>query len=154
MQRLDLNRTQLPASKFPDFADAYVCDKCGTDITEHLYRGRTPVWKPLGPARYICCCGEEYISGLVEWDDLGSVQKHVRSLQIIVLLLLLFLPLEGFMFLVRSTIERGGPLLVGLSGAALLPAVFLLLFFASFLLQGIEVAASLWRTRVRRRLKA
>ena len=36
MQRLDLNRTQLPASKFPDFADAYVCDKCGTDITEHV----------------------------------------------------------------------------------------------------------------------
>jgi hypothetical protein len=37
MQTLDIDGikdgTELPASRFPEFAERYVCDKCGRDIT-------------------------------------------------------------------------------------------------------------------------
>src|SRR5262249_61613352 len=40
MRMLNLDRSQLPASKFPEHADVYICDRCGRDITSHHHRGR------------------------------------------------------------------------------------------------------------------
>jgi hypothetical protein len=75
MQALNLDPKQppvvkRPASEFPEAADVYVCDKCGRDMTRHLYRGRAHVRQPLGPVRYFCCCGQDYLSGATEWDYL------------------------------------------------------------------------------------
>jgi hypothetical protein len=71
MQALDLDPKQAtvikrPASEFPDPADVYLCDKCGGDITAHLHRGRAHVRQPLGPVKYVCRCGQAYLSGATE----------------------------------------------------------------------------------------
>lgn len=154
MERLNLNKTQLPASRFPEPADVYVCDNCGTDITEHLHRGRAHVWRPLGPSRYVCRCGRRYLSGAVEWDHLSGWEKRQRLRQIVGLLVLLFVPLAGFLCLLRATLEHGGVLLLALCAVAALPAIMLLVLLVTFVLDGLEVVASVWRTRVGRILSS
>jgi len=148
METLSLSKTQLPASRFPEPADVYVCDKCGTDVTEHLHRGLAHVWRPLGPSRYTCRCGQKYLSGTVEWDSLSDWEKRLRLRQIVGVLILIAVPLAGFMFLLRSTVAHGGIVLPALCVVAAFPSILLLLAFVAFVLEGFEVVASLWRTRV------
>ena len=64
MEALNLDQKQvgtkqLRASQFPEPADVYVCDKCGRDITVHLYSGRAHVQILLRPSRYVCRCGQK-----------------------------------------------------------------------------------------------
>ncbi len=148
METLSLSRKQLPASKFPEPADVYLCDKCGTDLTQHLHRGRAHVWRPLGPLRYRCRCGEKYLSGAVEWDNLSNWEKRLRLRQIVGMLILLAVPLTGFVSLLRVTVAHRGIVLLALCVVAAFPFLLLFVWFVDFLFEGFEVIASLLRTRV------
>lgn len=91
MEVLDLNSTpptppkKLSASAFPERADIYTCDVCGRDITKHLRPGRAHVWSSMGPERYICKCGQTYLTGAREWDHLGDWQRSRRIRETLVL---------------------------------------------------------------------
>src|SRR4030095_782821 len=87
MLKLDLGSravTKLPASSFPERADVYICDKCGREVTRHLRRGHAHVWAPMGRERYLCPCGEKYLTGATEWDHLGQWERRRRFRQTIV----------------------------------------------------------------------
>jgi hypothetical protein len=77
---LKLNRspTRLPASAFPNRADAYFCDNCERDLTKHLHPGRAHVWQAMGPERSICRCGREWPTGAVEWDQFSPWERRRR----------------------------------------------------------------------------
>jgi hypothetical protein len=147
MQALNLNST-LPASRFPEAADVYVCDKCGRDITERLYRGRPHVWRPLGPARYVCICSAKYVTGATEWDNLSDWEKSNRLRQSIGLLVILGLILTAIGTLVYVTLARGGFVLTVLTLLSASPAVVCLALFLGTALDLIEIIASVFRTRV------
>jgi hypothetical protein len=74
-----LDATILPASRFPERADEYECDKCGRLVTKHLRAGHAHLEKPIGRERYRCRCGESYLSGAVEWDHLGDWERRRRA---------------------------------------------------------------------------
>jgi hypothetical protein len=68
----------LPASAFPNEADVYTCDKCGRDITKHFRPGRAHVWAPMGPERFLCRCGQRYLTGATEWDHFSDWERNRR----------------------------------------------------------------------------
>jgi hypothetical protein len=79
MQLLGLSEDSggnLPASRFPERASTYFCDKCGEDITEHFSVRCGHGSPPLGPPTFYCECGERYLSGTREWDHLGPNEKR------------------------------------------------------------------------------
>jgi len=130
--------TTLPASAFPIPADRYVCDKCGTDITKHLRRGQAHVWKPMGPERYLCQCGQKYLTGATEWDHLGDWERKNRIRQTLgISVLSSIIGLLGYLALRRSNGALIGALVI-----AILPV---LLVHTPFWL---GVAMSMWRTRI------
>src|SRR5579864_5726835 len=92
---------KIPASRFPEAADAYFCDKCGRDLTRHLHRGQAHVRQPIGPMRYTCDCGEPYLTGATEWDCLSDWDKRQWRSDIglaIILFALLLIPVGlGYM---------------------------------------------------------
>jgi hypothetical protein len=136
------NPTTLPASAFPSPADTYVCDKCGTDITKYLRPGQAHVWKPMGPERYLCDCGQKYLTGATEWDHLGDWERKNRIRQT--------LGIGIFFSVLSSVIGLVGYLILRRSNSALTGALVIAAF--PFLLVHIpfwaSVAASMWRTRV------
>lgn len=69
---------QLPASASPNYADSYVCDRCGRDITKHFHVGGTHIGQTIGPIRYVCRCGETYLTGHNEWDFLGDRERRLH----------------------------------------------------------------------------
>ena len=149
MQALNLNSTVL-ASRFPEPADVYVCDKCGRDITEHLHRGQPHVWRPLGPAQYVCVCGAKYVTGAMEWDNLRDWEKSKRLWQSVGLLVVLGLILTAIGVLVYLTVASGGVALTVLALLSASPAVVCLALFAATALDLLEIIASVFRTRVAR----
>lgn len=70
---------KLPASAFPSRADVYVCDSCGRDITRHFFPGRAHTWAEMGPERYLCICGQMYMTGATEWDHLSEWERRRRA---------------------------------------------------------------------------
>jgi len=72
---------KLAASVFPKRADVYVCDKCGRDISRHFRRTQSHSWQPMGPKKYQCRCGETYLTGAIEWDNLGNSERRRRISQ-------------------------------------------------------------------------
>jgi hypothetical protein len=152
MEALNLNpkqlRTkQLRASKFPEPADVYVCDKCGRDITAYLHAGRAHVQQPLGPSRYACRCGETYLSGATEWDNLSDWEKRHR-LADIGLVIILLAGLAVFLILVHVAFTRRSILLFASLALAVLFSIPLFPLFIAILAMPVEIAASIWRTRV------
>lgn len=140
------NISRLPASRFPDPADLYFCDNCGRDLTQNLYRDRAPVWQPLRPMWYVCQCGQKYLSGAAEWDDLTAWEREQRIGQLligVVLLALLVIPATLAYFAIRY----GGAALFIIVGIALIPSVLAAKPFAFVLLDVYEIIASLCRTR-------
>lgn len=138
--------TTLPASAFPTPADVYVCDKCGRDVTKHFRLVAGHVWRPIGPMRFACRCGERYLTGATEWDHLGARERRrcigqtfligfMFSAITSVFGLLVYLPLR-FVFDLRET----GFILVLLIGT--LPFVLMQATFWP------GVVASIWRTRI------
>ena len=148
MEALNLNTKQLRASEFPEPADVYVCDRCGREITAHLRRGQAHVWRPLGPLRYVCPCGQKYLSGAVEWNNLSDWEKRQRSGQTFGLLTIFSAVLTGFGVLVYFALTRQNLLLLILSALAAIPSIVLFGILVASLLDVFGIAASLWRTRI------
>jgi hypothetical protein len=147
MQALNLNST-VPASRFPEPADLYVCDKCGRDITEHLHRGRPHVWRPLGPVRYVCVCGAKYVTGALEWDNLSKWERTRRLRQGLGLLAILGLILTPISALLYVAFNHAGFLLTVLAILSASPAIVCLALFVGTALDLMEIVASVLRTRV------
>jgi hypothetical protein len=66
----------LPASRFLEYASAYFCDKCDRDITGHFHIRRAHGSTPIGPPVFYCECGQRYLSGASEWDQLMPIEKR------------------------------------------------------------------------------
>lgn len=138
--------SRLPASRFPEPADAYFCDNCGRDLTKNLYRDRESVWQPLHPMWYVCRCGQKYLSGAAEWDDLTAWERSQRMGQLrigFVLFALLVIPVTLAYFALRY----GGAALLVIVGIGLIPSVLVAKPFWFLLLDLYEIIASVWRTR-------
>lgn len=136
----------LPASAFPDRADAYICDKCGRDITEHFRPRASHSWEPMGPEKYECLCGQEYLTGAKEWDHLGYRERRqrVKSTLMFGVLFSVMASIPSLLayFFVRFAFSfREGAL-----------ATSLIIIALPFLLIQIQfwpgVIASMWRTRM------
>ena len=155
MQLLNLDPKQSPvikrpASEFPEAADVYLCDKCGRDITAHLYRGRAHVRQPLGPVRYVCRCGQDYLSGATEWDYLSDWEKR-QWLWDIPLIFILFAVVAAYGAVAYLAVVHRGFVMIVLS---LLGIPFALVFLWLFVLMSaipFQIVASILRTRVFRR---
>jgi hypothetical protein len=151
MEALNLDTThpatkQLCASAFPEPADVYLCDKCGSDVTVHLQRGRAHVRQPLGPVRYFCRCGQDYLSGATEWDYLSDWEKR-QWLADIPLMCILFTALAGFVVFAYFALVRRSAVMILLSVVGVpFAAAFLRLFIITSAVP-FEIAASRWRTR-------
>ena len=152
MQALNLDPKQAtvikrPASEFPDAADVYLCDKCGRDITAHLHRGRAHVRQPLGPVRYVCRCGQAYLSGATEWDYLSDWEKR-QWLGDIPLIFILFVVVAAYGTAAYFGVMHRSLITILLSIAG---TPFALVFLWLFILMSaipFQIAASLLRTRV------
>jgi hypothetical protein len=153
MNVLDLNRVQRPASEFPERAEVYVCDICGRDITKQLPRDHAHASQILGAPFYTCLCGQKYRTGLQEWDSMSPADHWNFLLRAVVPGSLMGLPLIGFIFLVRSTYLHPGYLLLAICVVAAVPSFVFAIFFTIAGLEGMDIFASLWRTRVRGRLQ-
>jgi hypothetical protein len=155
MQSLNLDPKQTvvikrPASEFPEAADVYLCDKCGRDITAHLYRGRAHLRQPLGPVRYVCPCGQTYLSGATEWDYLSDWEKR-QWLMDIPLMFILFALVAAYATVAYFAVVHRGLIMIVVSLAGIPFALVFL--WLSILMAAIpfQIAASLFRTRVFRR---
>jgi hypothetical protein len=152
MQALNLDPKQAPvikrpASEFPDAADVYLCDECGRDITSHLHRGRAHVRQPLGPVRYVCRCGQDYLSGATEWDYL-SVWKKRQWLRDFPLIFISFAAVAAYGAVAYFAAVHRGFIIILLS---LLGIPFALAFLGLFFLMvatPFQIVASILRTRV------
>ena len=144
----NLDMATLPASMYPEHADEYVCDKCDEYITKHFYRGPAHAGIPLGPARYRCQCGETYLSGFVEWDHLGSYHRRRRMGTILLPLALLTVPLLIFLTLANLAFHGSSGLWWAACMLVSIPTIVLLFMSAISSLELIQIAASIWRTRV------
>src|SRR5579863_7905493 len=152
METLNLYPIQLPkkelrASEFPEPADVYLCDNCGRDITAHLHCGRAHVSRPLGPSRYVCPCGQKYLSGAVEWDNLSDWEQRHRLVDVW-LAVIVFIALALFSFLVYFAITHRSIVLCTFLAVVFLFSVGLVPLFMAILFFPLEIAASLWRTRI------
>jgi VIT1/CCC1 family predicted Fe2+/Mn2+ transporter len=149
---LDLNTKRphakkLRASEFPEPADVYICDKCERDITAHLHVGHAHVQRPLGPSRYVCRCGQKYLSGAVEWDELSDWEKQ-RRLKDVGLSAILVVALAGFAILVQFAVAHRSITLIALAIVVVLLAIPVFPLFIAILEIPFEIGVSLWRTRV------
>lgn len=140
--------TTLPASAFPAPADAYVCDNCGRDVTKRLRRRHSHSWEPLGPVRFVCRCGQTYLTGATEWDCLGAPERRKRirdTFAFGVLFSLLSSVVGGLLYVLLRFLahDSHAGIVVGVVIAAF-PFVLMQIAFW----QG--VLASVWRTRIAR----
>jgi hypothetical protein len=111
---LNLNRTELPGSAFPERADVYVCDNCDADITKYLRLHAAHARPAYGPMRYRCVCGTKYLTGTLEWDDLSSRQQRSRVLDLpatflfgFVIMWIVALPVGLIAWLIFHTVKAG-----------------------------------------------
>lgn len=150
MDALNLNtpRRKLLASQFHAPADEYICDRCGRDITKCLYRGQAHVRQPLGPIRYICQCGQCYLSGKTEWDYLTNWAKR-QWLMDVVLALILLSGLAGFGILAYFAVAHRSTVLLTIASMVLALSIPLVPLYLAILAIPGSIAASLWRTRIR-----
>jgi hypothetical protein len=144
---LGLNRTrvpvsnQLPASAFPEPADVYLCDSCGRDITRYLHPGKAHSWQTVGPVRYVCRCGQKWLTGSAEWDYLGDWERRRRIRDSIMLSILFSAASSVLGAVVYLALHRW-------KGAAITAVVIVALPFVLIVGQfSLEVSASIWRTR-------
>jgi len=154
MQLLGLNEVSggsLPASRFPDRACAYLCDKGGEDVTERFAIRHGHGSPPLGPATFYCQCGERYLSGTREWDHLGSNEKRT-SLGLLGITGLFALPFVVSLTAIAVGIYAHNRAII-IAGAiiAVLTSPFSVILVPCFL-QVRDIAASIYRTRISNRL--
>lgn len=137
---------QLPASQFPEPADVYICDSCGRDITAYLHLGRAHVRRPLGPARYVCRCGEKYLSGAAEWDNLSDWDRR-QWLPDVGLAMIILAALAAFSVLLYHAVLHRSTVLIACLVVVLLCSIPLFPLFAAIVATPFEIVASIWRTR-------
>jgi hypothetical protein len=141
----DEHRSQtLPASEFPERAEWYVCDNCGRDITRHLHPGRAHMTQAMGPVRYVCRCGERWLTGAVEWDHMDDWYRHRRFIDLRIGIVLFSVPSFLLGLLVYFAFGRSRSAIIAGVTIGALPAALQLVQFA------VEVGASVWRTRMSR----
>ena len=148
----DISLGSLPASRFPERASAYFCDKCGEDISGRFYVRKGHGSPPLGPPTFYCGCGERYLSGTREWDQLGANEKRVYlgTLRIATLVAVPFLfSLTAAVLGVRW--DNKALTIIG-SVLAVITAPFSIMMVPGFLVIG-NIMASIFRTRILSRLK-
>jgi len=147
----DVSLSSLPATRFPERASAYFCDKCGEDITGRFYVRHGHGSPPLGPPAFYCVCGERYLSGTREWDHLGSNERRI-SLGTLGISALFAEPILGSLTAAALGIHSRSPSLT-IAGIALtlLTSPFSVALWLSFLMVR-DIAASIFRTRVLSRL--
>ncbi len=143
-------RVELPASTFPNRADAYVCDRCGRDITRHFRAMQSHSWAPMGRETYQCACGREYRTGAKEWDHFGASEKRRRIGQTLGLGILLSAMFSCVGLLVYLLLHFAFGLALGalVTGLVITGLPFTLMqaeFWPS-------VLASIWRTRISSRV--
>lgn len=136
----------LPASAFPSRADAYVCDKCKREITEHFRPRTSHSWEPMGRERFKCLCGEEYLTGAKEWQHLGVKERRLRAkdslVQGAIVSVMAAIPsLLIYIFLHFALGYKKGALATSLV-ISVLPFVLVQISFWS------SVIASVWRSRI------
>jgi hypothetical protein len=138
----------LPASGFPERADVYICDKCARDVTKHFRLRQSHSWTPMGPTRFVCRCGQRYLTGAIEWDHLGLSERHRRVWQTLVLGIFLSGVFSIFGILVYFALR----FLFDLREAGFLVAIFITALPFVWLQMTFwpGVLASMWRTRVGR----
>jgi hypothetical protein len=139
-------RVTLPASAFPVRADAYVCDRCKRDITKYFRPPTSHSWGPMGPERYQCLCGQQYLTGAREWDHLGVWERrrrveHTLVFGVISSVMASILSVLAYIFLRFALGYREGALATSLVTVAL-PFVLIQISFWS------TVIASVWRSRI------
>ena len=152
MERLNLIAKSLPASQFPEPAESYICDSCGRDVTRHMHVGQAHVQQPLGPIWYTCRCGKKYISGAVEWDQLGDGERRNRICELVLFALISLPPaaIATAIVVYEVRIHNNRELHVSLGIGAAVASFFLLwLFVILVLVPGLQICASLVRTRLR-----
>lgn len=139
-----------PASQFPEPADVYICDECRRNITTHLHPGRAHVRQPLGPVRYICRCGQSYLSGATEWDYMSDWAKGYWLRD--VLLIFILLPIiAAYGALVYFAVVHRSFVASALSIVAIPFALASLFMFVLTFPIPFQIAASILRTRVFRK---
>jgi hypothetical protein len=139
------------ASRYPVRADENVCVKCGRDIARRLHSGQAHVDRPIGPMRYRCRCGEPYLSGAVEWDQMSSWEQKRRARTIRLGILLMLPALLPAALAYGAWHFRSGWFLAAFV-LVLIPVLPLLWMSLLFQAELINIAASLWRTKVSQRL--
>lgn len=137
----------LPASRFPESADMYFCDTCGRDVTRYLHRRQAHIRQPIGPMRYACACGQTYLTGATEWDYLSDWDKRQWRADVGIasfLFLLLLIPVAlGYLAWHRRSL-----IFLVIFVASLAFAVVFLRLFGLLLVGLVDIARSMWRTRL------
>ena len=139
--------TRVPASRFPEPTDLYFCDSCGRDVTQHLYRGKAHMWRPLGPIWYTCKCGAKYLSGAVEWDDLSQWERKQRAWQLgiaPVILIALAIPAA----IAYYGVHARSLIVLAIFAVLAIPAPVFAWLLGLTIVEALEIVKSMWRTRV------
>jgi len=97
----------------------------------------------MGPERYVCRCGQSYLTGAREWDHLSEATRKQRIVQIIVTGILFSVPFSFIGLGLYFWLHRSRRALIFALAMATIP--FLVVFVPFFL----SVAASMYRTRIR-----
>jgi hypothetical protein len=144
-------KTQLPASAFPNQADEYFCDQCRRKVTQYLRPRQAHVWTPMGPERFICKCGEKYLTGATEWDHIGARERKRRHRDNFFLTLLLSTLL---CILILSFALPIGHIFHRVHAAIVAVATLeCILLAASEVTFWFSPAKSMWRTRFSRNIE-
>jgi hypothetical protein len=100
----------------------------------------------MGPTRFVWRCGQRYLTGAIEWDHLGSSERHRRVWQTLWLGVLL----SGMFSIVGTLIYLPLRFLLDLREAGFLVALFITALPFVWLQMTFwpEVLASMWRTRI------
>ena len=146
-EKVGTHPQQKFASKYPEEADIYVCDKCEKDISAHLYVPRAHVRQPIGPTEYVCECGQRYKSGSAEWDHLNEWEKR-QWLADVRLAFILFGGLSIFSVVLLYTVSHRKLVLMAILLATFASSIPLIPLVTAIFKVPFEIASSIYRTRI------
>jgi hypothetical protein len=150
MQLLGLNEDTagcLPASRYPERADVYLCDKCGEDLTRRFFVRKGHGSTPLGPPTFYCLCGARYLSGTREWDQMEANEKRTALRFMRISALLAFPPLISLAATALGFYQHEKGLTIsGFTFLVLTSPLSLFLVFSFLSIR--DIAASIYRTRI------
>lgn len=141
--------TQLPASRYPEWADRYVCDVCGRDVTRKFHRGHGHGGLIIGPEQFTCICGARYRSGMTEWDRLRPLTRH-NQVRFHIIAAGLVVPLVFFGVFARAAWLNHRPFVFVLWCIGAVIALPFALFGAFTVVHVWAIVASIYRTRFAR----